>query len=1321
MARHFLACLSLVALSVVSPGLCGTRDEMINLALEQREQAHYKYGQSGGVPFNPATQNPWTYWKQGDGCPSGDGCDRTVDGHYVCRKDCTSYGRSGGICVGHRHFDCSGFVLWVVSEKAPALLANSGISPAYHAADQFLQWADGNGWWRSVNSPGFTWEGAELGDWVIFRSCDGNDPAQHMGIFTGRDHAYGPGDLRRYKLVSCNGSHGCNSARMPYDPGVEETTLAYWVCRSGQLGSAPPIVGSSQGVVPAGYVDLPISVPTSLTCQPPSCSCDGSAIGRATLTNAQTGGGIEGRNVQFWLDGADQGTRTTGPGGVAECDFGSFRALSPGRHVFRVEFGGEGDYEPAAPTECAFDAPYETRISCSASPARVECGQQVTLTFTLLKERGSNEFVDPVAGAPISAVAVKRGDGQAWSATGTTGSDGKWTATWPTASAGGYDVTANFGGSGCICASQGGGSFEVYATVTACKFDDRNMNGARDDGEPIIPGWPLKLYRIQGGGEVEMPAPEQLQSGCAKFTNLEAGSYRIAEDGPGITWARTSVECGGESFCDLRASYQGKRWLFTSARLGEQRWPLDTCSGSAIPSVGPFQLDCKESVSFGNVRLTSVTANVFQDCDMNGRPDQGEQPVPGWPVRLVGTRKDGKKVCYDLSTAADGQIAFPDLAPGDYTLSEEGCGIAWEKPQTVCGASNYLDWRTTWNGKRWQAAYPRPEQTAGGAAAPAVGVAVDCSPVSLDLGNVPLGGVTAFAFHDANMDTLFEPAGEGFTDSDGNGRWTPAEPFTDLNCDGARDGIEFYQDLNANGNWDAAEPFVDGDGDGQYDWPECPVPTWPFKLSGLRADGRPVCPSGSADATGQITFRDIPPSDSAGYTLTSDLPWCPVDLGWGGEPAMRATHAVDAVCTGLGECSRIDRWQATMPVVRTFVLPCDGSHSESFGNVCLTRVEGVKEVYSDGMPGQAAPEEDASGWRICLAGKDHNGRDIAPSRAECVLMDRASTPPIDIPCQTPRWFEAVTLPDGRFAFVDLLPGHYHLTEQPDRGFRLQVNRPLLCGFDLMCCPVDDIVLRNIDKSLAWKVYQAYPGDSNGANALQAGNAGLLGDAITAVPGVLRIDPGENWSNYRQSAQLCRESIGKAVTLSKQFEGFAQCSHIFTPVDQPQRGTPSIRLWWPLMYEPPTTTWTLTQFYATRTSVGFPGENTSTITHREEWKWVVDTDVEHMKLYLNLLSQLPFGQSQVPLLASGRLHAQLTTALDDIERARLAKDWTTAVNRLMDFEMAVVDACATAQPTYPDTEGPGLGIAQTQENPACCKLLLDAEHIGTKYGIFLPGR
>jgi hypothetical protein len=218
--------------------------------------------------------------------------------------------------------------------------------------------------------------------------------------------------------------------------------------------------------------------------------------------------------------------------------------------------------------------------------------------------------------------------------------------------------------------------------------------------------------------------------------------------------------------------------------------------------------------------------------------------------------------------------------------------------------------------------------------------------------------------------------------------------------------------------------------------------------------------------------------------------------------------------------------------------------------------------------------------------------------------------------------------------------------------------------------------------------------------------------IAAAPGVLCIDPGVNWSRFVQAAQVSGQSWTiKTVSLTKDTPAHIQCVTgaggvpIFPVHRVTQLGTPSIRLWRPLMYELPGTTFTLSILYGTPNMFDDdgPGPNPKATVHQEQWVWQVDANLDSLILLLKLFRESPYGQSEVSLIQDEVLYnallAKLTAANTYLKSGKLA----LAASVLADFELEVMDAC-------------DYDIANTDENPACCKLLIDVEYILAANGI-----
>lgn len=237
--------------------------------------------------------------------------------------------------------------------------------------------------------------------------------------------------------------------------------------------------------------------------------------------------------------------------------------------------------------------------------------------------------------------------------------------------------------------------------------------------------------------------------------------------------------------------------------------------------------------------------------------------------------------------------------------------------------------------------------------------------------------------------------------------------------------------------------------------------------------------------------------------------------------------------------------------------------------------------------------------------------------------------------------------------------------------------------------------------------------------------------ISAAPGVLAIDPGVNWANFVEAGKPVYTDQSwtiKNVTLVKATPPHDQCKFdingdpIFLEHTITQQGTPNIRLWWPLMYELPSTTFTLTILYGTPNLFdddGIGGPNPPAWVHVEQWVWHVEATIESLENLLDLFHELPYGLDEVPLISDGLLFDALKALLEGAEDAYEDGDLATAADMLANFEMEVMDACIDESPSFPNPTGPGTGIANSDENPACCKLLIDVEYILRTTGIGQP--
>ncbi len=134
-------------------------------------------------------------------------------------------------------------------------------------------------------------------------------------------------------------------------------------------------------------------------------------------------------------------------------------------------------------------------------------------------------------------------------------------------------------------------------SITVRKFDDGNMNGVRDGGEPFMAGWPIRI----DGPTPSIPCPPTWpKTGDTeiKFDDLLPGSYTIEENLP---WD-TVRPCATDTYTVQRVDFDGKRWQATTP----------TSMTFNLPEAAAITRD------FGNVCLGQMTACVYNDKNMSG-------------------------------------------------------------------------------------------------------------------------------------------------------------------------------------------------------------------------------------------------------------------------------------------------------------------------------------------------------------------------------------------------------------------------------------------------------------------------------------------------------------------------------------------------------------------------------------------------------------------------------------------------------------------------------------------------------------------------------
>jgi len=290
---------------------------------------------------------------------------------------------------------------------------------------------------------------------------------------------------------------------------------------------------------------------------------------------------------------------------------------------------------------------------------------------------------------------------------------------------------------------------------------------------------------------------------------------------------------------------------------------------------------------------------------------------------------------------------------------------------------------------------------------------------------------------------------------------------------------------------------------------------------------------------------------------------------------------------------------------------------------------------------------------------------------------------------------------------------------------------LLIMVALIVLSVPVMAARVVNKPLehpCFEVYQAYCGQTcidAGGNEVFKGLNGLGGDVIEAVPGILAINPGgtdpaQGWPNYVSASLTSGPTDGKwtvtNVSMRKTVPTYL-CTIAIGGAAVLQQGSANIRLWWPLMYELPGTKWVLTISYKTIPwDDDGAGPNLAATTHQDVWCWEVDATLASMENLVDLFHELPVGSCQVPIINGKDLYEDLEEALATLETMDPTDPEMAEV--FNSFILLIEDSCLTVECGSCSSD---LGIRNTLENPACCKLLADADFVIDKLEVNIPGK
>ncbi len=619
----------------------------------------------------------------------------------------------------------------------------------------------------------------------------------------------------------------------------------------------------------------------------------------------------------------------------------------------------------------------------------------------------------------------------------------------------------------------------------------------------------------------------------------------VVVTGP-ITWTRT-LPAGSGSCTQSGASINCLMGSLTASGVSTITLPVRIDSmptGGSVTNTATVDVSASklgaDDFPGGNHTATStvpvvrasLAGTVFEDRDVAGanagtpQAAAGEPRIAGVSVRLTGTDLYGNAVDRSTTTDASGNYIFTDLSPSNaagYALSETqptGFLNGPVDPPTAGGSQPSLGGTYARGG------------VAGNSSYTAIPVASGVDGVNYNFPEALSTSISGTVYIDRNANVTMEPvptdgrlagvtltlyAGTACsgtpvatTTSDASGAYVFQSLTAGLTYTVCETQPTGYLDGGVNPGTSGSSPaanaititalpaggssnnlfaeraaavagrvFLDAENDGNVGASDTGIPGVVVTLSGTDVTGAAVSRTATTDASGNFRFDDLVASGPGGYVLTEQT----------AQPVVAATTTLNGrtvagtiggTPTGAGTAA------TTVPsVISGIVLPAGGlSIDNRFGEILPVSLRGLVFSDPDNNGVQNLPADvGLSGVTITLSGTDDNGAAVSRTTA--------------------------TTADGSFAFADLRPGTYTLTE-PTQPVNTGNGQTIPGSAGGTATPVgttpsviSGIVLNVPGTVSSANLFAEIPNTAaiSGRVWLDADNDGLVGPAETLLPGV----------------------------------------------------------------------------------------------------------------------------------------------------------------------------------------------------------------------------
>ncbi len=207
----------------------------------------------------------------------------------------------------------------------------------------------------------------------------------------------------------------------------------------------------------------------------------------------------------------------------------------------------------------------------------------------------------------------------------------------------GYQFTSQ---SGVDLPNNNFGNFKKI-TKSGMKWEDKNGNGVKDDGDNGLQDWTIKLYN---SSNVEVQS---------KVTDVD-GNYMFDPIGPGTYTVCEVLQSG---------------WVQTFPKVGTPNPTNETIANNCVPPNGTgfgYRFTTQSGVNlanndFGNFKKITKSGTKWNDVNGNGVRDAGDGGLPNWTIRLYNS---SNVLIQSKTTDGSGNYSFDPVGPGTYRVCE---------------------------------------------------------------------------------------------------------------------------------------------------------------------------------------------------------------------------------------------------------------------------------------------------------------------------------------------------------------------------------------------------------------------------------------------------------------------------------------------------------------------------------------------------------------------------------------------------------------------------------------------------------------------------